>query len=61
MVHIIKCPHCNLAFFSIEGSKCPFCKRYVITLSDIFNDNFGNQNNPFQDFTNQGDKSNEIS
>ena len=51
---IIKCQHCGKCFFSkeIDNENCPFCKKSLNYLSDIFTDVFGNQNNPFQDFTN---------
>jgi len=34
---------------------CPFCKKNLNKLPDFLGDFFGTQNNPFQDFTNQGD------
>ena len=51
----IKCPHCERIFFDIGKSECPFCKKNLYDFRAIFGDLFGNQNNPFQDFTNQGD------
>jgi len=51
-----KCSHCEKVFFACEGqTHCPFCKKDLYNFKDIFGDIFGNQNNPFQDFTNQGD------
>lgn len=52
---IIKCPHCFKVFFDAGKDECPFCGKCLYDFKDIFGDIFGNQNNPFQDFTNQGE------
>lgn len=52
----VQCPHCGEYFLDNSNIVCPFCKKDLYDFKDIFGDIFGNQNNPFQNFTNQGDK-----
>ena len=42
MNNIVKCPHCNKAFFGARDSICPFChKDTEDDVMDIFNNMFG--------------------
>jgi len=56
---VIKCNNCGKYFLDNSNIVCPFCKKSLNELPDVFGDIFGNQNNPFQDFTNQGESDNE--
>jgi hypothetical protein len=41
-----KCPHCQKAYFIIEGRNCPHCGKEEKVGLDIFKDIFGDDN-PF--------------
>jgi len=45
MNNVTKCPHCNKVFFG-NSQICPFCKKNIDDINNIYKNMFG-EDNPF--------------